>query len=308
MRYSILIPTYRRAESLAATLKSLFTLELRHVEEVMVHVTGEIVHESIDMHCRWLRDKLESLGVQVILVGGFSCLSEAKNAALELTRTEWLLVLDDDVVLNREYADRILGIAARSTEDVMAVTGSVITPFEAGYKEWSLEWSHQIFDQQSTRQNLTVWPDGRVDWGDKVQVYRYSTKSLCGLGYFIGGAVLLRLGDMRFDLEFGRVVYGEEIDYSLQIAGRGGRMLFAAGSECLHFPCPTGGSKPGTEAELVAARQKNFDYLLRKWGLSMAPATGFEARDAAKTGLNLFQTLREPEMDKKQFASIRDLC
>jgi len=286
-KYSIAIPTYQRPEALVSCLHGVATLDPEGIKAVLILVTGE-KEKSISQYGEWFISVMSKMGFDVRVTHNFAGLPQAKNYALNVCDNEgvdWLLLLDDDVLISQGYITKLaVHIESRDWGQVepWAVTGVVYTPFNAGYSEWSPDRSERNI-QNGVYQMLGVDDTGKVNWGDKVQVYRYSQPQYCCLGYFIGGAVMLKAkgNPYRFDTFFQNVVYGEEIDYSLGLGWDARAIHFVTDAECLHFPCPFGGSKPSTVEELKIKRQANFDYLLKKWGMGNGnAASSFEARSA----------------------------
>jgi len=251
---SIVIPTYCRDQVLLDTLDSLFRLQPRAAEILVVDQTPAHVPETearlrqLDGagSIRWLRLDRPSI-------------PGAMNTGLLRAKEGIVLFLDDDIVPDGGLVAAHL--RAHMEDGVGLVAGRVLQPWD-------------------------VTTSGAFD----VSTFRFSSTQRCLVCGFMGGnfsvkrALGLTLGG--FDENFVHVAYRFEADFADRLLAMGVRILFEPAASIRHLKVPAGGTRVyGDHLRTVRPSHAvgEYYYLLRRWRSSYALPRLFRRPIAAIT-------------------------
>ena len=261
MKVSVCIPTYKRPESLSITLGRLLG-EASKIDEILIGVTKDL-DESFGGMENTLTQLIEAFkiaGIDVKVRAELSGLMDAKRWFKETARNEILLFLDDDAVLGEGYFDLVKHFTAK---EVGAVSGVLQTPINSmGYSDWS----NVPIDVEDEFSNTLIYDHRRKTllWLDKYQVYMHKTEKIFECEYLIGTALFVRKSVLEIDMEFQHgACGGEEIDFTYNIYQQGLKLLFDTSRLCWHLHEDKGGTREFDRKD----DKKNFDYLVKKWGI-----------------------------------------
>ncbi len=177
MDFSVAIPTYKREELLEETLNSI--LEQKNLpKEVIIVDDANLTDEFVAQN----QKAFEKAGILFIYYRKNhqkeqKSLSESKNIALKLARTEIVFVIDDDVVLLPNSLNRIIQVWENHSTDTtllgvgtVAVNGRKKTKFENIYNKffglnsknlWDVnEVGFQVWDNSIEKQTTGFYMSG----------------------------------------------------------------------------------------------------------------------------------------------------
>lgn len=258
---SICIPTYKRPENLNNLLANLlgFVNNEDQISEILIAITGSYEYSINDVTAHLLRS-FEIQGISVHIVTHFSGLLKAKKWFNEFSRSEILLLLDDDVLITRDY----LKLAKHFEEkSVGAVSGSLQTPLDINYyKDYSYE-PIPAPSQDILCNRLVVNDLGQVQIKDKYQVYMLDKSKIYRCQCLIGTALFVRHSIFDVDLAFERGNCNlEEVDFTYNMFLKGYDLLFDSSQVAYHIHSSSGGMR-----EFVDKRkEENSKYFLEKYG------------------------------------------
>lgn len=164
MNFSIVIPTYNRPEALGACLEAVLGQSLRPTE-LMVIDDGDLEETLITKY----RDRAESVGTSFIYYKKNHSeerrgLSESKNIALSKCQAEFIVYLDDDIVIQSGFLTALFQIWEENYSDteLIGVGGVIrnnrsITKFEKIYNRLFGLGSNKDWD--ITAAGFQVWND-----------------------------------------------------------------------------------------------------------------------------------------------------
>jgi GT2 family glycosyltransferase len=156
--------------------------------------------------------------------------------------------------------------------DVGAVSGTIQTPINPGYKDWSQE--PVDFPEDLKVCNRMVVVDGVIQWLDKYQFYMHkSGPSVIGADFLGGTALFVRrelvqLWDLQSIREGGDgewVIEGEEIDFCLSVRKLGYGLIYDASRICWHLFARSGRVRGSNYDQRI----ENWNYILGKHGFPL---------------------------------------
>src|SRR3989338_1994658 len=140
---SVCIPTYRRPEDIQKCMRSLVSQSILP-QEVLVIDDDKLQEEVIVK----LKDMAEQKGIRFIYTRKNHAMerrgsSESRNKALEVATHEILLILDDDVILEKGFLRKIMKLWDMNTAKELLGIGGVI--LNNRKKQKSEKWYNTIF-------------------------------------------------------------------------------------------------------------------------------------------------------------------
>lgn len=143
MDFSVAIPTFNRPNEVGDCLESIL-IQTFIPQELLVIDDGALPSKFIQ---RWL-DKLKKKNINFVYYKKDHAkirrgLSESKNIALKIARHDIVFILDDDLVLDPDFFEKIMDIWAASKDDQLIGVGGVIK--NSRVKPWSELLFNKIF-------------------------------------------------------------------------------------------------------------------------------------------------------------------
>lgn len=261
MKVSVCIPTYKRPESLSIAFSNLLGYA-SNIEEILIGITKDEESSLAGMEDTFtqIAKAFAILGIPVYVKSNLTGLMDAKTWFRETARSEILLFIDDDAIIGEGYMDLIYHFI---NPKVGAVSGVLQTPVNSmGY----LDWSDKPIDVEGELCNTLKYDEENETllWLDKYQVYLHKTDKLFKCQYLIGTALFVRKSVLEIDMEFQHgACGGEEIDFTYNMYKQGMDLIFDSSRICWHLHEDKGGTREFDRKD----DKKNFDYLVRKWGL-----------------------------------------
>ena len=165
--------------------------------------------------------------VQLIQNGANLGLGRASNQGIEATRAPYILLLNDDTLVNGESLDLLVDYM-RSTPDAGAVGGTLLNPdgsIQSGYNNFPTLWEEFLI---ATRlgEAIRPWYPSRPG-GSETQAVDWMS-SACLL---LRREALLKTGF----LDEAYFIYGDEADLQFRLAKAGWRMYHVPDSVTIHF-------------------------------------------------------------------------
>ena len=174
---------------------------------------------------------LDAGGIRTIMVPGGG-VARARNVAMAVTRSEWVVFVDDDVILERNTIDALLTNGDR-TAATIATARVLAAPRDDA--EGAIYRDYLIFDRGA---DPAMWGHGHLRISSPFDSWK--------LG--VGAAFAVCLPSLRalrvqaaFDesLSNGRFAGGaEDVDFFFQVIGAGGTVRYSPEALAYHiFPC-----------------------------------------------------------------------
>jgi histidinol-phosphate phosphatase family protein len=226
-RYDIVVPSIGR-DSLTALLESLDRCAGPRPGAVWVVDDKAAEGSSVDSQAR----PFTALGVRVLRGPGRGP-AAARNVGFKASSAEWIVFLDDDVVVTEDWAERLSGDLSAAGARVAGSQGRIVVPAPAGRRP--TDWERNVMGLQEAR------------WATADMAYRRS--------------VLEEVGG--FDERFARA-YREDADLALRVLARGHAL--ERGRRCVVHPV-----RPADRWVSVRLQAGNADDVLmaalhgRKW-------------------------------------------
>jgi GT2 family glycosyltransferase len=202
MNFSVVIPTYNRIEELKKCVYSIAS-QKNLVSELMIIDDGNLPDISLND----IREKLEKKGVSFVYYKKNHQeerrgLSESKNIGVNLVNNEIFFILDDDLILDNDFFEKIMKVWQENTDNNLIGVGGII---KNNRKKGIIERIYnKIFGLTSKNKwdindvGFQVWDEG-IDEKEKgyyahggVCSYKKSlVKKLGGFNVFSGGRTAL---------------------------------------------------------------------------------------------------------------------
>ena len=249
---SVVIPTKNRSHDLALAVLSLLRQSVLPRELI-------VVDQSAD---RTSRDRIEQiygslppeqrqeLKLCYLHQPAISGAAAARNAAMEIASREFWVFLDDDVILEPDFLERLLDTF--SMESNAAGAGGVITNY--GERSWLFRLFHWLFLRGpfvDERQHIYLRADALREFG-LIPVTR--------LG---GGLMAFRASEvatLRFDLQLCGASEGEDVDFCARLRAQGGKLYINPRARLEHKKTDT--ARPADH--WVRAEVRGKTYLFRR--------------------------------------------
>jgi GT2 family glycosyltransferase len=246
---SAIVPTIGRVDSLNALLESL-TAQTRRVDEVIV--------SSADREtCDFVNNTNRGIAVQCIAVSPPNAVRQ-RMAAIDVSRGEYLLFLDDDVVLEPDCVQHMLAVLEAGA-DVVAVTADFSNQsWPDPTRIWQRYLRHVLKLEREQWQGRVVGPLLRfgfnpVPTGPQPMEWLGSGSSL------VRRSAFLSVGGFS-DFFLHRCTINEDVDLGLKL-GRAGRIMFCPDARMAHHHAPS-----GRVTKFLAAEDDLFNryFILRR--------------------------------------------
>ena len=240
MKFSIVIPTYNREDDLNKCLNSIL-IQNNKPGEVIVVDDGDLS----DVFINNLKDKFIKNGIDVIYYKKNHEVerrgsSESRNKALELIQNKIFFILDDDVVLEKDFCDKIMEVWRENENDqnLLGVGGII----KNRRKRLSVE---NIFNYIFGLRSKYKWDVNRVCfqvWNEEI--------SRVAKGYYAHGGVcsynLEKARRLKFTTFSGGRTALEDVDFCVRAKKMGFHFLIQPEAQLFHYP-----SKASREAMFV---------------------------------------------------------
>lgn len=261
MKIAICIPSYIRVTSLNNALSCIVGMGRdERVAEVLVGITGD-ARNSMNFNTNHLVRSLELLGKKVYIKDGFTGLISAKAWFQKQAKSPVLLLLDDDVVIPRDYLDLTKHF---NSNKIFAVSGSLQTPLNIGhYKDYAY---NKIKAPEGNTCNKVCYNSqtGKIEVRDKYQVYMLNKDKVYSGECLVGSAMFVRRKWFAEDLklENGANIY-DEIDFTYNQHLKGKLNLFDSSRVAFHNRENFGGAREFMNEK--RKEDKNAKYFLSKY-------------------------------------------
>lgn len=252
MKYSLVIPTYKRPDDLRNTLVSVFN-QSRKPDELIIIDDDVLPNEILES----FRQKSNSDGIQFhyhkkdhdVEPRG---LSESKNLALKIASWDVVIIVDDDIVFPPQALDSLMTVWDKygSDDKLIGVGGTVINSRK---KTWYEKTFNKIFGLTS-RLPFDVNDVGFQVWNDEINKF---TK-----GYYLYGCISSFRRQTARQIGFRELASGrtalEDVDFCLRAKRLGYYFLIEPKAAIYHYQAKGGrdsefetGFKEGRNRKLI---------------------------------------------------------
>ena len=205
-RISIIVATYNRAKQLLGTLESLVQQDLPAAEWECVVVDNNSKDDTQKLFSGFV-EKHSEFNLRIVREERQG-LSFARNRGIEESRGEIIAIIDDDELVNKEFAKSYLELFAKC-DNAVAAGGRVVPDYPTGRPSWLSHFTEKpIANPTDWGDNIRKFPKGRIPAGGNMAFRR---------------EILLKYGG--FDTTLGRVggklTGGEESDLFERLANDG---------------------------------------------------------------------------------------
>jgi len=229
LNVSVIFSTHDRPESLQRSIDSVLAQKILPYELIIVHDGTKPVSPDIaeilrvaGERFRYYRQKLPSL-------------TRSRNQGMAMAKGEIILLLDDDVILPRDYISRLTALYEADRQGRIAGIGGVMV------EPASRRLARRLWDAFAAAFALCRWAPRR-------NAARYLRLPAALKGRLLparrlsGGAISLRryvAKTQRFDESFTGYAFGEDLEFSFRV-GQEYPLFVAPELRALHEPAPTG--------------------------------------------------------------------
>jgi GT2 family glycosyltransferase len=249
---SVVIPTKNRPHHLAVTVLSLLQQsvlprELIVVDQSADHTSRERIAQIYELLPTDRRGQLKLCYLHEPAISG---LAAARNAAMEIASREFLVFLDDDVILEPDFLEQLLDTF--SIKPNAAGAGGVITNY--GQRSWLFRFFHWLFMRGpfvDQRQPIYLRADALRDLG------------LIPVTQLGGGLMAFRaaqVGALRFDSQLRATSEGEDVDFCARLRASGAKLYINPRARLEHKKTDT--ARPADH--WVRAEVRGKTYLFRR--------------------------------------------
>lgn len=228
---AVAIPTKNRAGDLEVILRSLLHQTTLPTQVIVVDQSATEQSErrvqSVLAECGSdLRNSIDLVYLRETSISGASA---ARNRCLDLVRSDIVLFLDDDVVLEPDFIRQILQ-AYRRHPEATGISGIVTnySPPSRLFQYWN--WLFARGPLHDDRQPI-YWKATELGWHEPMRVTRFG-----------GGLMSFRMSaiqGVRFDENLTGACEGEDIDFCVRL-GKRAVLLIAPSARLLHKASPAG--------------------------------------------------------------------
>lgn len=219
---SAFVSTWKRPDALNRMLANIFPLT--EIDQIII--ATQDMEGSLDDATGQILDAYDATNCEVIVLYAEDVIAGQK-LAINHFRNPLTLWIDDDVIVGRDYLDLL-----EHFDDplVGAVSGTLFSPANAGYIDWSDE---RIQVNRMELVNAFGVSGSSIEWHNKYQVYLIADPAPMSAYLLIGGAMLIRSHYFEFaDEFFGGFSSGvpnfpmHEFDLTMSIRRKGNRLIF----------------------------------------------------------------------------------
>jgi len=236
---SILVATRNRAGSLRALLASLDRLSPPPVPSEVISADNGSADDTPAILKTWCSAAPGRRVVRVEQPGK----ARALNAAVRVATGQWLVFLDDDVVVAPDYLTEVWRFCERS--DCAAAQGTILWP-PAATADPSIVAKLRLFPDMVPQVNRPA------DW---------RPRNLVGANMVVRREMLMKVGGFDERLGPGAAGFGEDDDLTARILTAGGKLGYMAAAKVVHEIDPT---RLHQAAYLERARKLGVGDYLRK--------------------------------------------
>jgi GT2 family glycosyltransferase len=239
-RASLIIPTYGREKVLCDTIQYGLDQDFSDYEILVIDQTRNHTAET--------RRFLQSLPLKAsVFQHEPPSLTGARNRGVREARGEIIIMIDDDVILQKDFISQ--HVQGYDKPSVVGVAGKVVqenrftAKVPSFLKSEFLQWiTFHEFQRSKER------PAYRV----------------AGCNFSFRKALGVQVG--LFDENFIGDAWGEEYDFSLRLKGHGRDIVFVPGAAVFHLNAPTGGcgKRERFRPSAIYSKSHNLAYLIEK--------------------------------------------
>ncbi|MBQ7341715.1 MAG: glycosyltransferase [Alistipes sp.] len=272
-RISIIIATYNRARQLIGALESLVKQDLPTAEWECVVVDNNSQDDTQEMFARFVAEHPD-FNLRIVREEQQG-LSFARNRGIEESRGEIVAIIDDDEVVNKEFASAYLKLFDKCA-DATAAGGRVVPRYPSGRPSWLSHFTEMpIANPTDLGDKIRKFPKGKIPAGGNMAFRR---------------EILLKYGG--FDTSLGRIgsklTGGEESDLFERLAKDGVEFWYAPDAVIYHIIgeekltadyfkrlSNNTGVSQRHRAELHNRVAKLYFCEVAKWAVTIAMAVGY---------------------------------
>ncbi len=255
MTLSVIIATMNRPDDLEKALRSVFN-QTRLPEELWI-IDQSTDAKSKDLVAMLTKEFASTRARLHYVTQEEKSLVKARNRGIDLAQGDIVSFLDDDIVLDGDYFEKIMRVFEKDTQ-VVALSGNArVREAWFGWK-WRLRQAlHHLF--------LINHYDGRMTWsGFGHPIYEREIDRVHEVEFLPGCNMNYRrdaLKGERFDEFFVGYSYREDAEFSYRISKKG-RVRMLPDAKLWHNYST---SNRLTEAQLKTMKIKNYAYMFRKF-------------------------------------------
>lgn len=247
MKFSIVIPTYNRQEDLCKCLSSILAQSVLPTEVIVID-DGSLPDDFISGQ----KEKFSQAGINLVYYKKNHeierrGLSESKNKSLELVTNEIFFIFDDDVVLESDYCEKIIGIWRENKDDNLIGVGGIIK--NRRLRPHLEKFFHAFFGISSkhswdvNRVGFQVWDEEIVE---PIKGY-YAHGGVCSYN-------LAKSKELKFTNFSGGRTALEDVDFCLRAKNKGYHFIIQPQARLYHYP-----SKAGRESIVLSGFKEGFN-------------------------------------------------
>ena len=232
MQFTTAIPTYNRPQALDNCIHSVLAQTQQPVQLIVID-DGELPAPPFEGECR-------TAGIDYVYRQKNSNpgLTASRNLALELTSGDVILFLDDDVVLDPCFIERLAELYARGPQHVGGVGGTITNRPGQTLPRRLRHWMDILF-LNSGRKEGRVLPSGFcTNYAQAAAAPRKITE----VDFLPGCAMSFRtdaIRGLKFDQDrYAGYGYGEDKEFCMQVREAGHRLWIHPDATLQHFEAP----------------------------------------------------------------------
>ncbi len=229
MHFTIFIPTYNREKDLE---KCLFSIREQNVlpNEILIIDDGDLPNDFIK---KW-KESFNNLNIDFIYYKKDHTkerrgLSESKNKALELIKNNIFFILDDDVILELDFCEKIIDIWKNNKDENLIGVGGLI---KNRRKRLFFENFYYKFFGINSKNSWDVNKIGFQIWNEEIKEI--------SKGYYAHGGVcsynLAKTQKLKFTTFSGGRTGLEDVDFCLRAKNNNYHFIIQPKAELYHYP------------------------------------------------------------------------
>ncbi len=239
---SVIVPTIGRAESLAQLLTSLAAQSLRPGEVIVADGSSTADVTKVIARPEWAS---QGLNVRRVAVHPPNAVRQ-RVAAIALSAAEYLLLLDDDVVLEPDCVEQLLAVLANQPGVVGAFADFNNQSWSMPTRAWHFYLRHVLGMEEGAWQGRVVGPLLRFGYNPAPpQVRPIEWLGTCNT--MIRRTAYDQVGGFS-DFFLHRCTMNEDVDLGLKISSVG-TIVFCPAARMGHFQAAGGRVSPAVAAE-----------------------------------------------------------
>lgn len=228
---AVAIPTKNRPDDLDITVESVLSQTVLPKQLIVVDQSADSESRSrLTRRCEALpSDVRKSINLVYVHDPSLTGASEARNRALKSVNAEIVLFLDDDVLLERDFNERILE-AYRDRPEAAGISGIVVNypPLPAPFRYWTRIFTRGPF-----------WDDRQPVYWQAHQLRESAPIKVTRLTGCLMSFPIAAIGEIFFDENL-RGAREEDIEFCLRLCS--GPLFIAPKAQLVHRRSPVGRS------------------------------------------------------------------